>query len=650
MSGDSRGRQTLRPIVAALVVLAIVTGVAVNTTNVGRVQTVVMFVSVSAQFCPTTSIPLVAVSVDRYAVVNYAHVANYLTATPAGLASFLGEGEARGDRGEPDEDWRDSKFNRDVYENRVGMIRDAADAVGKPAEAAIAYWDRWWNGGGWKEYESELHLRLKVSEACAAGGITGFEDTELGLADRFVSMWGSDIAYYNERAKWLVWNGSIWRIDESGRVFRMMRSTVDSLLGEIQSGTDDDTKKRRVRLWQSSSTSAKVGAALEAASNTEGIRVGAEALDRDPYLLPCANGTVDLRMCELRESRREDRATLACPVSFDPDAASPVWDSFLRRVQPDVRMRSYLQRAIGYTLTSDTTEQVFFMNHGGGNNGKTTFFRALAMALGPFSLTAHASTFRQVRDDKIPNDLARMRGARMVAVNETEDRWILNEGLIKQVAGGDVIPARFLNHEWFEYTPTFKLWLWGNQRPVITGTEEGIWRKAQLVSWSVHIEDGERDRSYLEKLRPELPGVLRWAVDGCRLWQRFGLRPPASVTAATKEYREDQDVLGSFLSDCTEQKPNAAVVPSELYSAYTAWSVDSGIRPWSAKMLGSKLKNRGIEQARTSVSRLWRGLELSSKGREYRDSGRLPAEEGPSGPRGRPRSRLASRRIEWGDA
>ena len=477
-----------------------------------------------------------------------------------------------------------------------------------------------------------------------------FEPTELGVADRLVSRFGTELRFFIEGVHWLVWDGMVWKKDEEGRVFRLAREVVDSLKDEFAAADDERAEERAYTLWRSMSSNARVRAVMDAASNSDGIRVHATSLDADPWLLPCLNGTVDLRTGELRESKPEDLCTRVCPVEYDPKAVSRVWDAFLEKVQPDTEVRAYLKRRTGYAASGSTREQRFFVDHGGGGNGKTVFHEGVRIPLGPLCVTAHSTTFHRKRNEEIPNDLARCRGARVVSVNETGERRSLNEELVKDIAGGDTITARFLNHEFFDYRPTFKLFIRGNTRPQIEGTDEGIWRKALLTPWTVKIAEEERDKELLTKLRDEAAGILRWIVEGAIEYFRDGLSPPTSVVEATTDYRTDEDILGTFLSDCCVTKESARSSAAGLYDAFHEWADRSGLPSLrSAKWLGTHLKDRGFKQERTGVSRYWRGLELNETGRKLSEERSTPPEDGPSGPRtGPPRRRSRSGFRGWG--
>jgi putative DNA primase/helicase len=217
----------------------------------------------------------------------------------------------------------------------------------------------------------------------------------------------------------------------------------------------------------------------------------------------------------------------------------------------------------------------------------------------------------------VPNDIARLKGARFVSASETEEGRRLAESLVKDLTGQDTISARFMRAEFFDFRPTHKLWLSTNHKPEIRGTDNAIWRRIRLVPWTVAIPPAERDRKLPERLRSELPGILSWIVRGCLEWHRVGLRAPDEVRRATIEYRAEMDVLAGFLEECCVVDERGRSYSRELYAAYKRWSEDSGERPESQKRLAGRLSERGFLNDRDSRTgrKMWSGLSLKDEWR-----------------------------------
>jgi len=232
--------------------------------------------------------------------------------------------------------------------------------------------------------------------------------------------------------------------------------------------------------------------------------------------------------------------------------------------------------------------------------------------LADYAMPTRTETLLVKRGDQIPNDIARLAGARFVSAVETESGRRLAEGLVKQMTGGDRMTARFLHHEYFDFEPTFKVWLAVNHKPRVVGTDHAIWRRIKLIPFTVTIPESEQDPDLREKLKKELSGILAWAVAGCQLWQDHGLKAPEPIKAATEEYREESDVTAAFINERCNQGPDFKVTKAELYAAYSEWCKNSGEYAVSKKELGLRLIEKGFSESRTGKSRFWLGIGLDN--------------------------------------
>lgn len=423
--------------------------------------------------------------------------------------------------------------------------------------------------------------------------------TDLGNAERLAARYGSDLRFVPRMGKWLVWDGARWAGDETGRVHQYAKETVRAIYDEAAELPDRDERKAMIQHALKSEHDARLRAMISRVQYEPGIAARTAELDANPWRLAVANGTVDLRRGALDAHRREDLITKLVPIEFDPSATCARWDSFLSQIMGgDPDLVAFLQRAVGYSLTGDTGEQCLFFLHGSGANGKSTFLDLLRTLLGDYAVQADFATFLETTQQKggPRNDIAGLAGARLVTSSEVGEGRRLAESVVKTLTGGDVVSARFLYHEQFEFRPQFKLWLAANHKPVIRGTDYAMWRRVKLVPFKVEIPEADRDQQLAVQLRRELPGILRWAVEGCQAWLEFGLQVPAIVQEATAGYREESDVLGAFLSDmCVlSDSPYHMVRASVLYDAYRRWAEAGGEFVMSQTAFGRRLQDRGI--------------------------------------------------------
>jgi putative DNA primase/helicase len=251
-----------------------------------------------------------------------------------------------------------------------------------------------------------------------------------------------------------------------------------------------------------------------------------------------------------------------------------------------------------------------FILFGTGANGKSTFLNTIMNLLGDYASATHTQTFMKKSGDQMTNDLARLRGVRFVTTTETEQGRRLSEPLIKQITGNDRITARFLYGEFFNYVPTFKIWMATNHKPVIKGTDHGIWRRIKLIPFLTRIEEENQDKHLEQKLMQEGSGILNWLLEGARRWSKEGLRPPRIVINATAEYRAEMDVIGDFIRERCEQKPGVCIKARELFKCYQGWCDENNERACSERFFGLRLKEVGIEQKRLGDGRYWQGICL----------------------------------------
>lgn len=428
-------------------------------------------------------------------------------------------------------------------------------------------------------------------------GTSGFANTDIGNAERFASRHGTDMRYCHVQRKFYVWSGRHWELDSRGESHRRAKDTVRAIYHEAANEPDPDARKAIVAWARRSESSRAVEAMLSLAKSEPPLPVRAGEWDKDPWKLNVFNGTIDLRSGDLTPHERADMITTLSPVAYDDTAKAPTWVAFLDATfSSDHVMTAFVQRLAGSWLAGENREQILAVFHGVGANGKSTLLNTILYVLGEHGHKAPSNFLTQAKADRHPTELASLFGKRLVVAVETGEGARLDEVRIKELTGDDPITARRMREDFWTFTPTHKVVLCTNHKPEVRGTDHAIWRRVLLVPFAVTVPDDQQDATLGKKLRDEASGVLAWLVSGCLEWRRIGLRPPASVTQATAEYRASQDVLGAFLADRCVQIQGARVKSGKLYGAYLEWCQASGESPRNLRQFGASLTERGIKR------------------------------------------------------
>ena len=442
-----------------------------------------------------------------------------------------------------------------------------------------------------------------------------FDRTDLGNAARLVAKFGHRIRYSFERKTWLIWTGKTWMIDNTGEVHRLAKDTVRAIYAEAAAAGDDEVAKALAKHAYNSQSAKRIKDMVELAKSEPGIPVSMDAMDADPWLLNVQNGTMDLRTGKLLPHDPGRLLTKIAAAQYISSAQCPLWKSYLNTVTSGNKdLQIFLQKAVGYSLTGNTREECLFFLYGPAQTGKTTFIETIQHLLADYAATAPIETFLVKQNDgAINNDIARLCGARFVCASESEDGKKMAVAKVKSLTGGDRISARFLFGEYFDFTPQFKLFLSSNYKPEIRGDDGGLWRRMRLIPFNVRIPDGERNNDLKGNLLGELPGILKWAVDGCLAWEREGLSPPDEVMTATEGYRAEMDKMAVFLKDICVVFPYATARSSQLYEAYRKWCADSGEVAENRQKFAARLRGRGFIDEHSKFGTLWRGIGLVSE-------------------------------------
>ena len=443
-----------------------------------------------------------------------------------------------------------------------------------------------------------------------------FSDSDAGNAERFHLLHGENVRHVAESGQWLLWNGNRWQADTDGAIVRLFIAAMRTLAAQAV-GLDDPNAARAKSAYALKCTNLdKVRAGLEMAKAIQGITVSVNDLDGDPWLIGTPDGMIDLRAEKPATPDPLQLITKSIGTAYNASADCPLWHGFLKTVTGgDTELAAYLQTAVGYTLTGLCREQCLFFLHGTGCNGKGVFSETIKALLGDYGQTAPETLFTRDRNSSATNDVARLSGTRLAIAAELDEGAAFAESRIKSLTGSDTITARFLHKEFFDFQPSHKFWISGNHKPTVRGTDQGIWRRLRLVPFTVRIPDEQKDPALAEKLLGELPGILNWALAGCRDWQHRGLVSPACVNKATQDYRREEDVIGQFLDDCTAEQAAARTPTTAIYQAYDLWAEREGIQSkfrLSARRLIRRIEEHGFTRTKSHGSWVWQALSLSS--------------------------------------
>jgi P4 family phage/plasmid primase-like protien len=429
--------------------------------------------------------------------------------------------------------------------------------------------------------------------------------TEDGTALALVELYGDEIRYCPQRGRWLLWDGARWAWDGAEGVREMVRSIARAL----PEGEGWSSHKRRAL-----SASGVNGITRLAQSDTR-VVVELDDLDSRPLELNTPGGIVDLTTGILRPSdptSLHTRLTLCTP---DPDANVTEWTTFLGQTfESAPELVGYMQRLLGYSATGVVRDHVLPFAVGGGGNGKGVTLETATKVLGDYATTAPSAFLMAKAFGAHETEIARLSGARMVLCSEVDSEARFDEPRVKQLTGGDTLTARFMRQDHFTFTPTHKLWLMGNFRPMVKAGGHSFWRRLRLLPFLHTVTDTDRVddlQGYYSTTHG--PAVLAWIIAGAVDYLSGGLRDPEVVKVATADYAADQDTVKRFLEECCHIGGGAAVKIKTglLRTAYERWCFQAGEEPVTAKALSTALGNeRGVTLLRSHGARFYEGMTL----------------------------------------
>ena len=578
------------------------------------------------------------------------------TCNPMGAGKWRAEfGEFLTDRDViilPDNDEPGRKHAADIARSLRGRARSVRvlDLPGLPAKGDII---DWLNAGGTVENLANLaesceewtppaperiepttpgttpdDLATLADKGISVDAIARANLHEQRNAEMLIERYGADLRFVEAEREFYAWDGKRWTPGRRKiRHFAVQTAKrFYSMAGE--ESTPPAAAAEYAKHAKKSLSLSSIEAVARLCENDLSLHIEVDQFDAKSRLLNVANGTIDLQTGELLPHDREHLNSKMIAIEYDPHAECPTWErAILQMFRGNRDIVSFVQRYAGYSATGDTGDQTFLILYGTGANGKSKLLGAIAEVLGAYHERAAAQTLFERRIDAASNDIAKLRGARMVTAIETEAGHKMAAALIKSITGQDTVTARFLFREHFTYAPRYKLWLAVNHRPQFDGSDDAMVRRLRLIPFDVKFEKIEdnpdtefpRDDNLAEKLRAEYPGILRWIVDGAIMYCRDGLRPPEAVRVATKAYAAEMDTVRSFIAECcvTGDHGFFKVKAGDLMEAYQDYCRENGMTAVKGKAWKETLERLGYRQPpRTGRGIYWQGLALATRGEE----------------------------------
>lgn len=438
--------------------------------------------------------------------------------------------------------------------------------------------------------------------------------TDARFAEQFASDQRELLRYDHRRRMWMVYEPPLWRPDSTGEVKRRLIDFARrQQTASIQSGLDPEARREvltfLLRMEQRRGLeNAEILSRIQAPCVCDG-----NEWDTQPHLLGTPQGILNL-YCDaappVNDSALYVSKSIGC--AYSPDARCVRWATFLDEIfLGNLAVIEWVQKAIGYSLSGDTREQVLFLLHGGGANGKSIFLETLAFMLGSYALNVPFSLFEERGRSTISNDMAALVGRRFVTASETTDRVRLNEARIKMLTGQDTVTARHLYAEYFSFRPVAKFWLSTNHLPVVRDRSRGFWRRVRMLPFLATFDGAARDGRLAETLRTEAPGILLWAMAGCTRWRREGLGDvPETIAAATQQFEADTDPLAGFIEDRCVIDERAQAGAGSMLAAYGAWADLNHLAPADRLTRNQFLAHMTarFEKRATNTGKAFRGI------------------------------------------
>ena len=497
-------------------------------------------------------------------------------------------------------------------EDRLHAVQDTFDGIQQGKN--VVGWTRLGDSVD-KRTIRRVREILGLAKAAAAARVAAAGDlrtTDKGNAERLTRQFAGELRYSHPMKKWFHWTGVKWQEDMQAMAGRRALEVVQNIYTEASNADTRDARQALSEWAVQSESAGRIHAMLQLARMMPGLVILPEEMDTDPWLFNVPNGTIDLRTMKLMPHNQEDFITKVAGAPWEPEAECPMWEKFLLEVfNGDQEIIDYVQRVVGYCMIGTTREQVIFVLWGDGANGKSSFLYTLSHLFGDYAASTPFDSFDAARHSATGNDLARLKGKRFVTAIEAEQERTLAEARVKAMTGNDKITCRFLYGEHFEYYPEFTVMLAVNHKPIIRGTDHGIWRRIAMLAFTRQFKGASDVKGMGEILvANELPGIMAWGMRGVQRYLEVGLATPEKLFETVQAYRAEMDVIAQYLEDNTVDDERSYATSKELYTRYTYWAKDFGEHALTHRSFGLELARRGYRKVKSNSQVKWFGLRM----------------------------------------
>ncbi len=415
--------------------------------------------------------------------------------------------------------------------------------------------------------------------------------TDVGLADLLARLHDGNLLFAG--GTWLLWDGARWQPDGADKVLQLVVDMLKQLRATAEQSRHHDSAKKVTGAM----STGRMKSIIELAATNERLRRHPGDFDSDPNHLNFLNGTLDLRTLQLQPHDPSQLITKRIDFPYDPNAVAPRWQRFQREVTGDDEgLIRFKQKMYGQALLGTLPEQKTFFLLGNGANGKSVELETLKATLGPYATTVPGEAFLKSSKGDPRNTYARLPGVRVAIGSEIDERQPLAEGAIKSLTGGEELTARRLYKDEFTFHPMCTLFIATNHLPRVIGDDYGIRRRLVAIPYPVTFAPDVQDPGLKRVLIQEGPGILAWLVEGLRLYQAEGLKPPQAIQQATRGFWQQADSVKAWLDGATESDSEAQWTAASAFASYHEFCVSNGIQPLTRTAFGTRMNARGFNE------------------------------------------------------